>query len=321
MKNTRTNRVIALPASKRGNATYRDRTERRIWKAVKRLRRFCKYHNIQTNHSSTQVAWVTLTYRDNHEGKWRDVSADFNRWTARLRSKYGGKVKPMVQTFRCYESHKSGLVHVHAIVIFFNHAFKTFLHKSGKTGKETQRFEEYQNLKRTWVHGFSDWQGVYDIKGIFKYLTKYLTKQLDGLTDGDMLTTAKLWYHGLRTFSFSRLVMAMHNSNTAALCLETEPHATEEKDAWKLLGFVTCSMVDLTKVFIREVVLEAKRAGTKYDRWFLTNMTNPERVRAELKAKQSGKAPSVPRRHIEAVRYSMTEDDPTIKELRFDDPR
>ncbi len=73
---------------------------------------------------------------------------------SRLRKHYG-----VVQAVRVWEIHKSGFVHVHAVLMFESRSWVTFL------VKQKYRLKKSAKLKECWPHGFSDWIGIYNLGG------------------------------------------------------------------------------------------------------------------------------------------------------------
>ncbi|GAH97481.1 unnamed protein product, partial [marine sediment metagenome] len=153
-----------------------------------------------------------------------------------------------------WESHESGLVHVHVILLFKSRRFKTFEDRGGLI-----RLTRKDELAECWKHGFSDWQGIFDLEGALEYLKRDMTKFLNHENENDVRDLAKLWVYRKRTFSVSkklstpRLDEAMSYSNPLKLQLTldglsflVEPHN------WQLIC-VVASMIDLTKVKITRV--------------------------------------------------------------------
>ena len=195
--------------------------------------------------SMTGAVWVTLTYANQCEENWNTVGHDFNRFISALRYRYGE-----IDVVRTWESHESGMVHAHAILLFREKRFKTFRYN------EVWRLEAKDELAECWRYGNSDWQGVYDLRGMLGYLKKYMRKFLSHNVKRATRNLAKLWVHRKRTFSVSRrLDMAMSNSKQNLFCkngqMTLEGELIEEEN-WELRCVVS-SMVDLTKVRILDV--------------------------------------------------------------------
>ena len=63
----------------------------------------------------------TLEYNANKISRseaWQKVGVDFNRFSSRLKHKYG-----KISIIRVWEAHESGYPHCHVLVIFHNHIF------------------------------------------------------------------------------------------------------------------------------------------------------------------------------------------------------
>ncbi|GAI32843.1 unnamed protein product, partial [marine sediment metagenome] len=177
------------------------------------------------------------------------VSKDFNRFMAMIRKRYGE-----VYAVRIWESHESGLVHVHVILLFKSRRFKTFKDRGGLI-----RLTRKDELAECWKCGFSDWQGIFDLEGALEYLKRDMTKFLNHENENDVRDLAKLWVYRKRTFSVSkklstpRLDWAMSNSNSPKyqLTLDGSMFLVDPHN-WQLIC-VVASMVDLTKVKITRV--------------------------------------------------------------------
>ncbi|GAH93992.1 unnamed protein product, partial [marine sediment metagenome] len=196
-----------------------------------------------------QAVFLDLTYADQQESNWERVSADFNRFMAMIRKRYGE-----VYAVRIWESHESGLVHVHVILLFKSRRFKTFKDRGGLI-----RLTRKDELAECWKYGFSDWQGIYDLEGALDYIKKDMTKFLNHENENAARDLAKLWVYRKRTFSVSkklstpRLDVAMSYSNSQMYqhtldgwMFLIDPHN------WRLVCVVG-AMIDLTKVKITKV--------------------------------------------------------------------
>lgn len=195
--------------------------------------------------SMTGAVWVTLTYANQCEENWKTIGHDFNRFITKLRERYGE-----IDVVRTWESHESGYAHAHAILLFRKKRFKTFRYN------EVYRLEAKDELAECWKYGNSDWQGIYNLRGMLGYLKKYMRKFLSHDVKHAVRNLAKLWIHRKRTFSVSqRLDKAMSNSKKnlffkkGQMTLEGE---LIQEENWKVRCVVS-SMVDLTKVRILNV--------------------------------------------------------------------
>ena len=234
----------AFRGAKRGDSFYCHKTIARFEQVIDNI----KDLDIQFGATWTQAVFVALTYADQREENWERVSADFNRFMAMIRKRYGE-----VNAVRIWESHESGLVHVHAILLFKSRKFKTFKDRGGLI-----RLNRKDELAECWSHGYSDWQGIYDLEGALNYIKQDMTKFLNHENENDARDLAKLWVYGKRTFSVSkqlssRLDEAMSYSNP-----QMYQHTLEgwmfliDPHNWRLVCVVG-AMIDLTKVKITDV--------------------------------------------------------------------
>jgi hypothetical protein len=119
---------------------------------------------------------VTLEYNSNLIGisdAWLSVGKDTNRCFSRLRKIYG-----RFSVVRVWESHESGYPHVHALIIFHDYTFNGRRMYNAKKNRWLYRVygSDFNQLKSSWVHGFSDFEMGDSFRGGIKYLSKYLTK-------------------------------------------------------------------------------------------------------------------------------------------------
>lgn len=195
--------------------------------------------------SMTGAVWVTLTYAEQQEENWDTIGRDFNRFISSLRKRYGE-----IDVVRVWESHKSGLPHAHAILLFREKRFKTFRYN------EVWRLEAKSELAECWKYGISDWQGIYNLRGMLGYLKKYMRKFLSHDVKHATRNLAKLWIHRKRTFSVSRrLDTAMSNSNPKSSQSNGQHTLDGEfipSEDWEVVCVVS-SMVALEKVQILNV--------------------------------------------------------------------
>jgi len=235
----------AFRGAKRGDSFYCRKTIARFEQVIDNI----KDLDIQFGATWTQAVFVAMTYADQREDNWERVSKDFNRFMSMIRKRYGE-----VYAVRIWESHESGLVHVHATLLFRSRKFKTFEDRGGLI-----RLQRKSELAECWPYGYSDWQGIYDLEGALDYIKRDMTKFLNYENENDARDLAKLWVYRKRTFSVSRaldsprLDWAMSNSNS-----QMYQHVLEgcmflvDQHNWRLVC-VVASMIDLTKVKITNV--------------------------------------------------------------------
>lgn len=239
-------RYKCFRGAKRGDSFYCHKTLNR-WDKLADEIQDSDYH---VGHSMTGAVWVTLTYADQQERNWLSIAADFNRFMARLRKRYG-----KIDVVRVWESHKSGLPHAHSILLFREKRFRTFLYN------DVYRLESKDELAECWSYGNTDWQGVYNLRGMLGYLKKYMRKFLSHDVPHATRNMAKLWVYRKRTFSVSqRLDEAMSNSNRSLL-RKNENHLLDGQlapaESWEVCC-VVASMIELDKVQIIDVKELAK---------------------------------------------------------------
>lgn len=256
MQNDQTKAVFGVPASKRGNSVYRRRVAQRM---AETERGFVSL-NCKDGRTKTQVALVTLTYRPDILKPWERVGEDFNQFRSLIKRAFGG-----VKILRTWESTEKGAPHAHALIAFLDTSFKAKLLWSKKEKKFVVRLKRYKEIRKCWKQGHVDVRGVYDLKGAIGYLTKYLLKQLEGTSRKALLTLAKCWIYGKRSFSASRLDSPMHNKSMKSTSFDDEAEVDECSTTYTFLGVVYCSIVDFTKVHIHGVEWDDREfTGTKY---------------------------------------------------------
>ncbi|GAH42042.1 unnamed protein product, partial [marine sediment metagenome] len=161
----------------------------------------------------------------------------FNLFMANVRKQYG-----KVSYVRVWEAHKSGFPHIHVLLIFHEHRFRSYLWNGEHRLKVEKKLEKY------WPHGINRWRGVYEVKGALKYLSKYMTKALNFEVEGSEINLFKLWVYEKRTFAVSRrLDITRDNSNLIEERLDGSCVLVEStEEVWESIC-VANSMVDFTK--------------------------------------------------------------------------
>jgi len=159
---------------------------------------------------------ITLTWDtkicSRHQA-WLRVSADFNRFMARLRREFGS-----ASSVRCFESFSNGYPHVHIFVLFKEFKFKVV--KVGKSFRVSKAVKE--KIAGFW-HSFVDVKVAYNYKSAVGYIGKYVSKSVkfDVKDKKGLLTLALCWAYRKRAFSISKdfqskisdLMCCLHNSN------------------------------------------------------------------------------------------------------------
>lgn len=206
----------ALKCSKRGNDVYSSRVKQRISalkEALSSLRKTKTPPSRTRNLKQTNMLYVTLTYdtsRCNMSNAWQSVGQEWDLFLAKIRSKYG-----KVSQLRCWEAYENGYCHIHALLVFHDHVFTSFLHTSrtlkNKDGTKKQSFRilrrEKNRISKMW-HSHIDVQAVQDIEQAVKntlwYVGKNVTKNIDKVNEKELLTFVAAWYFQKRSFSMSK---------------------------------------------------------------------------------------------------------------------
>lgn len=240
---------IGIEARKRGNKVHE-------WWVQRRLGPIMAYSNLldfdlfvddsdgagtilnsSTSHAWTNTLLITLEYDFNRFGvrdSWVSVGSDLNRFFANLRKHYG-----KFSYLRTYETHKSGVCHVHMVIIFKESRFRVFkfrkLLSSGDYSRWRYRVDAALAIKYMWsrsgsVLGFCDVEAVRSMRAGIRYVVKYVMKS--NLEYGKVIDVDKpmhtfnhavQWCFGKRAFAVSgdfasvldayRRDYAKHNSN------------------------------------------------------------------------------------------------------------
>lgn len=162
-------RHFAMYAAKRGNAAYRERVESRFEGLEEVLERSVR---VDAKRAASNTVFFTATYdprKTSLPHAWLAVGPDWNRFMSALRRRYG-----RVEALRVWQSHESGYPHVHAILVFENHHFKTFIGKD----KKTIRVDEAPILQGYWKPGLSDVLSPVSISDVAKHILRYITRFL-----------------------------------------------------------------------------------------------------------------------------------------------
>lgn len=167
-------------------------------------------------------------------GRVREVGGinhAFNKFKASLRKKYGS-----FEMFRVWEAHKSGMPHIHAIVVFHDQEFDSFFYQG------SWRIQEKREVEDAWPVGHSDVEALASTRGGIAYVAKYLGKlhrvgvtgqgvQADAGDDMASLvsrtserTLSLMWIFRKRSFSLSQGfrsaiddIRNLHNQNRERL--------------------------------------------------------------------------------------------------------
>lgn len=195
------------------------------------------------------LLFVTHTFdpkRINLSDSWCSVGKFFNRWITLKRRKYG-----KIDVVRSWESHESGVCHVHALLYFREYTFKNcWSQRKGKRRVWRILTKDMKTVKRGWDHGFSDVQAVNSVRGGFSYIEKYLHKatNYEKSDSKGIKTLAMCWFFRKRAFSVSGafrsayhdLILANRNSKhkrAYIVCLDGVKRAVGVVD-WHLMAFI-----------------------------------------------------------------------------------
>jgi hypothetical protein len=189
-----------LRVSKRGDRQY----SRRILGKFKRLERISKgftFFDYRGVNVSGSALLMTLEYNANEcslASSWLNASRDFNVFLSRLRKRYG-----QIFNVRVYESHESGFLHIHVLLVF-KHVFQGYRQR-GKGFIFRVKGEDFAFLKGCWNKGFSDIQLVNSFQGGLRYLSKYLLKStcIETANTKGLKTLTLNWVFHKRAFAFS----------------------------------------------------------------------------------------------------------------------
>jgi hypothetical protein len=242
----------AVLSAKRGNAVYAWRLKGKFESLADIPEiKFFNYRDRSKVHK-TSALFVTLTLAPGLrlDQQWEGIGEAYNRWISYLRRRYG-----RIDCIRVWEAHKSGVPHVHVILIFESKEFSTFFYNG------TWRVQEKHDLE--WAEGFTDVEALSSVKGGINYVVKYLAKLHKvgihgGLEDtsysaetnlgslvasASTLTLSLMWAFRRRAFSVSRrlidLIASMSNSNeTCAIqTVQVDLEGVPIWDKWVLIGF------------------------------------------------------------------------------------
>jgi hypothetical protein len=270
----------AVLSAKRGNAVYAWHLKDKFNELIDIPEvKFYNYRDRSKIHK-TRALFVTLTLAPGLrlDQQWEGIGEEYNRWISKLRRRYG-----RIDCIRVWEAHKSGVPHVHVILIFESREFSTFFYNG------TWRVQEKHELE--WGGGFTDVEALSSVKGGINYVVKYLAKLHKvgihgGIDDtaysaetnlgslvasASTLTLSLMWAFRRRAFSVSRrlidLIASMSNSNgigvnqTVQVDFEGNPVYK-----WTLIGFWGG---DLGPMWSKELSLaefqDMKRSGTWSD--------------------------------------------------------
>lgn len=250
---------FAVECSKRGNDVYRERVDSRFTAFCRQIPNTVFFETHQFI-KKTRALFLTLTYDTkicSFVDAWLRIGAEFNRFMARLRKKYG-----RVSIVRVFEAFENGHPHIHCVAIFEDFEFDVELRREFRNGKwrdfwrpvkeeNLEMSQEEYDINEMW-HSRVDVQCMPSLSDGISYLRKYLTKCID-FSNSDskgVKTLALLWLFRKRSFSISgtflyrlhALIQLMHNSNLDLSQVTLDGEVVKES-GFKLLGFVPESVL------------------------------------------------------------------------------
>jgi len=134
---------------------------------------------------------------------WFYVGIDFNRFLSNLKKHFG-----TISHIRAWQSHDSGMPHIHVIIYFKTFEFSVQEWKDGSfrihPKQRVKLHGKYcrQTIKEAWQQGFVDIKAIDSMGDTFKDLLKYVTRDLDG--GAYTRTNAMVWYFRKQSFGISR---------------------------------------------------------------------------------------------------------------------
>ena len=184
-ENTEDDSLLLIPSKKRGNEPYRKHVSNKLQsirgKFFKHLDKRYSYRRDQ----GAGAVFVTLTYKDGDLSAWETVGADYNRFMARFRKRFG-----RCDVVRVWESMANGRPHIHALILL-----KTRVSAYMNKGRLWFGHSVWQDLQGLWSHGFSGFDVVRNVGGSYRYILKYITKAtVAGSVGGS--TVLEMWEQG-----------------------------------------------------------------------------------------------------------------------------
>jgi len=186
-------------AAKRGNRLYTYQLRTKLELISEFLAPLIKTRPGRTN-------TIFFTGSDDNRGnpatQWKRIGEAWNLFSIKLRKTGMGRVLIV----RSWESTKKGYPHVHALIVFLDRDFHTFLKWSDKESKMITRVRGLGALKEFWP-AFIDIRGADSSKGVSYYITKEILKDETSLhrdAGQGRQTLALMWASGRRSFASSR---------------------------------------------------------------------------------------------------------------------
>ena len=232
----------AIKCSKRGNDVYFFR----VRNCLDQLLQICKgnYQLIWKDEDGyyTQFLYLTLTYdtkRCSIREAWEQIGKEWNRFLSYLKKKFG-----VISVIRTWESFENGYPHIHAIIYFFETAFRVIKYKR-KRFTEWRLYDKKlkEMINRGW-HSFIDIQAIENTKRL-QYIFKYILKELKNNNreqQKQKRTLAMMWLFRKQSFSISndfiQELASYTHSNIVSDSERLDPtmHNSNQSGEWEFIG-------------------------------------------------------------------------------------
>ena len=210
---------VKSKCSIRGNDVYRAR----VWNRHKELLKFCELnndinyiiHDDHGHHSNILKFTLTVDSKNWNRNEFNSFYSSYfyDLFIKRIRNNYNGVV--VARSFEVSTKKARGYLHFNVIVIFPNHEFPVYLHKSkyrkhlDGTPIKTWRLKTYQmkkNIDNLWDCGSIDVRAVTSPKDLAEYSLKYHLKYFTDKKSKETqdLTLSVLSLYDKRAFSFPK---------------------------------------------------------------------------------------------------------------------
>ena len=237
----------AIKCAKRGNDVYFFRVRNRL----NQLLQICKgnYQLIWKDDDGyyTQFLYLTLTYdtkRCSVREAWEQIGKEWNRFLSYLKKKFG-----VISVIRTWESFENGYPHIHAIIYFFETAFRVIKYKRKKF-TEWRLYDRNLKLEinRGW-HSFIDIQAIENTKRL-QYIFKYILKELKNNREQQKQkrTLAMMWLFRKQSFSISNdfiTELASYTHSNIVSDSERLDPIMHNSNRWEFIGIFTAEELSI----------------------------------------------------------------------------
>ena len=134
-------RVLSL-VPKRGNVRYASGVKKRFNELIIPFEDEPS-KDVLLVEGKTNCLYLTLTYdtkRCDFKTAWLNVGVELNRFASGVKKCFGR----VLIVARCFEAFKSGYVHAHLVLYFFDYSFPTFKRFSKKAGLDIWRVDTWE---------------------------------------------------------------------------------------------------------------------------------------------------------------------------------